>query len=56
MLKVLIKKLLIFGDGVLSRIKYDFNYKYDSYEFFKARFLRNEILKKELEKQLYKKV
>lgn len=48
--------IIVLGDGILSKIKYDFNYKYSLYDFFKTLFIQEQTAKKQLCEQLYKKL
>lgn len=44
------------GDGLLSKVKYDFNFTYDRYNFLKSFFQDKLTLKSFISKQLYKKL
>lgn len=50
-----LNNILKFGNGLLSKKKYDFNYKYDAFDFLKSKFLQKMENKKMILKNIYKK-
>lgn len=52
-IKELNNKLIILGDSVLAAIKYEINFKYSVFDFFKTQQNKSKTLEKKLLKYLY---
>lgn len=50
------KILTDFGDGVMSKLKYNAVFKYSMYGFFKALFIKKQKDKIKLAESLYKQI
>ncbi len=50
-----LNNIIKFGNILISKIKYDFDSKYNAYDFLKERFKEQQKVKKLISKTIYKK-